>query len=185
MPEDAPCNNCGHKKSQHTCAFVAEVCEVCGCTDFVEEAGANPNSGKASSSTRTELILEDWLTPDQVALYEQFAIYSDARSQLMCGVLTELAKANARISRMGNTAEAREKEIRRRSEQCQRINIAHLPEWPRMVRAIRACYAEGMEPDNRVGNAAFAVECADDFARAAMEAIGPDAFVQDVGMEKP
>ena len=185
MPEDALCNNCGHKKSQHTCAFVAEVCEVCGCTDFVEEAGANPNSGKASSSTRTELILEDWLTPDQVALYEQFAIYSDARSQLMCGVLTELAKANARISRMGNTAEAREMQIRELTARCKRIDVSRLAEWPRMVRAVRAYYAEDMESDKRVGNAAFAVECADNFAAAAMEAIGPDAFVQDVGMEKP
>lgn len=127
-----------------------------------------------------ELNLDNWLAPDQMALYEQLSIQSDAWSKVMVEALVELAEAKARISRMEATAEARERQIRELTARCKRLDITQLSEWPRMVRAIRAYYAEDMESSKRIGNGAYAVECADDFATAAMEAIGPDAFVQDV-----
>lgn len=127
-----------------------------------------------------ELNLDDWLTPDQVALYEQLSIHSDARSKEMAEALKGLAETKARISRMEATADAREMHIRELTARCKRLDVSRLAEWPQMVRAVRAYYATDVESTQMVENAAFAVECANDFATAATDVIGPDAFVQDV-----
>lgn len=126
-----------------------------------------------------ELNLDDWLTPDQVALYEQLSIHSDARSKEMAEALVELAEAKARISRMEATAGAREMHIRELTAQCKRLDVSRLAEWPKMVRAIRAYYATVDGTERRAASAASAVERANDFATAATDVIGPDAFVKE------
>ncbi len=128
-----------------------------------------------------------WLTPEELTLYNyrRTVFFSDHSSTVMLESLEALAEARARISRMEATAEAREKQIRELTERCQQRDITRLSEWPRMVRAIRTYVATDMESSERIGNGAFAIECADDFASAAMDEIGPDALVQDTGMEKP
>ena len=128
----------------------------------------------------TDQVLEQWLSPDELALYKRLEFFSDATSMTTLKILEALAEARAKISRMEATAKAREKQIRELTAKCKRTDITQLSEWPRMVRAIRAYYAEDMESSKRIGNGAFAIECADDFAAAAMEAIGPDARVKDV-----
>lgn len=125
-------------------------------------------------------FLRQWLSKDQLALHGRLVFFSDASSRTILDSLEDLAEAQAKISRMEATATAREKQIRELTERCRQIDITKLSEWPRMVRAIRVYYATDMESTRKVGNAAFAVECADSFAAAAMEAIGPDARVKDV-----
>lgn len=136
-------------------------------------------------SEKDQQFLQQWLSPDELVLHGRLVFFSDASSRTILASLEELAEAKARISRMEATAEARERQIRELTAKCKRTDITQLSEWPRMVRAIRAYYAEDMESSKRIGNGAFALECADDFVRAATDVIGPDAFVQDVGMEKP
>ncbi len=129
--------------------------------------------------TKDDQFLEQWLSEDELALYQRLMFLSDYSSRVTLESLEALAEARASISRREATAAARDKQIRELREQCQQTDITQLPEWPRMVRAIRTYYAEDMESSKRPGMGAFAVECADDFAAAAMDVIGPTAHVRE------
>lgn len=63
-------------------------------------------------SGKDQQFLQQWLSPDELALHGRLVFFSDASSRTTLASLEALAEARARISRMEATAEAREQQIR-------------------------------------------------------------------------